>query len=137
MKGDAFPSVLDASVIRSGDIIQLFSNLVVPDTIAHDSDSIVCQAFRRFLLYIKLVGATVTPTLRYEVQFLDPWAKQWNTYQQGVFAALYFNDPTNVVNINQCFDGECMGREFRVRITGIDCTAVHYFTTSVRVEFRN
>ncbi len=137
MKGDAFPSVLDASVIRSGDIIQLFSNLVVPDTIAHDSDSVVCQAFRRFLLYIKLVGATTTPYLRYEVQFLDPWSHEWNTYFQGLFAALYFHDPTNVVNIHECFQGQCMGREFRVRITGTDCTAVNYFTTSVSVEFRN
>ncbi len=137
MKGDPYPEVMDASLIRSKDIIQLFNQFVVPDTITHDSESAVCQAFRRFLLYIKLVGATVTPTIRYEVQFLDPWAGEWNTYAQGLFAALYFHDPTNVVNVNQCFEGQCMGREFRVRITGTAATAVHYFTTSVAVEFRN
>lgn len=137
MKGEATPQLMDDSVVRSSDIIQLFDKLKVADTVPKISDGVVCQAFRRFLLYIKLLGATVTPTIRYEVQFLDPWAGEWNTYQQGVFAALYFHDPTNVVNINQCFEGQCMGREFRVKLTGTDTTSVHYFTTSVSVEFRN
>ncbi len=137
MKREATPVVMDESVVRSGEIIQLFDKLVVLDTVVKDSDGVVCQAFRRFLLYIKLVGATTTPAIRYEVQFLDRWSGEWNTYQQWVFAALYFHDPTNVVNINQCFEGQCMGREMRVRITGTAATAVHYFTTSVSVEFRN
>lgn len=137
MKGEATPQVMDQSVVRSIDVIQLFDKLVVPDTVVRDSPSVVCQAFRRFLLYIKLVGATTTPTLRYEVQFHDPWSHEWNTYRQGLFAALYYHDPTNVVNVNECFQGECMGREFRVRITGTAATGTHYFTTSVSVEFRN
>jgi hypothetical protein len=137
MKGLATPTVMDETIIRSQDIIQLFDQSVITDTITHDSDSVVCQAFKRFLIYIKLVGATVTPTLRYEIQFLDDKSRQWNTYAQGLFASLYYHDPTNVVNINECFEGECMGREFRVRITGTATTAVHYFTTSVSVEFRN
>lgn len=137
MKGDATPEVMDESVVRPGDIIQLVDNLPIPDTKVRDSDSVNCQAFRRFLLYIKLVGATTTPTLRYEVQFLEPNSAQWYTYKQGLFAALYYHDPTNVVNIQECVEGECMGREFRVRMTGTGTTAVHYFTTSVAVEFRN
>ncbi len=137
MKGEATPQVMDESVVRSGDIIQLFDKYKVVDTVARNSDGVVCQAFRRFLLYIKCVGATVTPTLRYEVQFLDRWSGEWNTLFQGLFAALYYHDPTNVVNITECFEGECMGREFRVRITGTGATGTHYFTTSVSVEFRN
>lgn len=137
MKGLATPTVMDETIIRSQDIIQLFDKLVIADTVARNSDSVVCQAFKRFLIYIKLVGATVTPTLRYEIQFLDDKSGEWNTYAQGLFAALYYHDPTNVVNTNECFEGECMGREFRVRITGTATTAVHYFTTSVSVEFRN
>jgi len=137
MKGSAFPTVFDETIIRSEEIIQLFDKLVVLDTVARNSDSVVCQAFKRFLIYIKLVGATVTPTLRYEIQFLDRWSGEWNTYAQGLFASLYYHDPTNVVNINECFEGECMGRELRVRITGTATTTTHYFTTSVSVEFRN
>ncbi len=137
MKGTATPQVMDESVVRSGEIIQLFDKLVVADTVARNSDGVVCQAFRRFLIYIKLLGATTTPTIRYEVQFLDRWTGQWCTYKQGLFASLYFHDATNVVNVNECFEGECMGREFRVRITGTDTTGTHYFTTSVGVEFRN
>lgn len=137
MKGEAFPVLMDETIIRSRDIIQLFEKLKIEDTVARNSASVVCQAFKRFLIYIKLVGATVTPTIRYEIQFLDDKSGEWNTYAQGLFASLYYHDPTNVVNINECFEGECMGREFRVRITGTATTAVHYFTTSVSVEFRN
>ncbi len=137
MKGEPRPQVMDESVVRSGEIIQLYEKLVIADTVPRDSAGIVCQAFRRFLLYIKLVGATVTPTLRFEVQFLEPWSGVWHTYDQGLFASLYYHDGANVVNVAECFEGECMGREFRVRMTGTGTTAVHYFTTSVSVEFRN
>ncbi len=137
MKGEATPQVMDESVVRSGDIIQLFDKLKVDDTVPRISDGVICQAFRRFLLYIKLKSTSTPTTIRYEVQFLDPWPGEWNTYKQGVFAALYYEDADTATAINDCFEGECMGREVRVKITGVGTTSAAYFTTSVSVEFRN
>jgi hypothetical protein len=137
MKGLATPEVMDESVVRSGDIIQLFDKFAVVDTVVHNSESVACQAFRRFLLYIKLKSTSTPTTIRYEVQFLDRWSADWMTYKQGVFAALYYEDGDTASGIDECFEGECMGRDFRVRITGIGTTGGAYFTTSASVEFRN
>jgi hypothetical protein len=137
MKGIATPRVMDESVVRSEDVIQLFDQLRVKDTVALISDPVVCQAFRRFLLYIKLKSTSTPTTIRYEVQFLDDWAGEWNTYKQGLFAALYFEDADTASGINECFEGQCMGRAIRVKLTGLDCTSAAYFVTSVSVEFRN
>lgn len=137
MKGSAVPEVMDESVIRSGEIIQLFEKLKADDTVPRISDGVVCQAFRRFLLYLFIDSTGAPTTIQYEVQFLEPWTGQWYTYKQGLFACLFYEDADTASGIYECFEGECMGRELRVKMTGVGTTAAAYFTTSVAVEFRN
>ncbi len=137
MEGNAYPEIKNEALVRSKDIIQLFEKVRVNDTVPRISDGVVCEAFRRFLLYLKIKSTGAPTTIRYEVQFLEPRSGAWCSYNQGVFAALYYEDGDTATEVNECFEGECMGREFRVKITGVGTTSVAYFVTSVSVEFRN
>ncbi|MBI2869391.1 MAG: hypothetical protein HYX96_06165 [Chloroflexi bacterium] len=137
MKGKSTPVVQDMAVVRSQDIVQLLDHLIVNNTTPRQSEAVDCAAFRRFLLYLG-IDSTSTPTdVRIEVQFLDRWTGAWHTYKQGPFASMYFEDQDTASGVYECFEGECMGRALRLKVTGSGTSGSAYFDISAAVEFRN
>lgn len=136
-KGDASPVVMDQSVIRSKDQVQLFDQKQVNVTSEIISDGVICLAFRKFKLYLDIDSTGAPTTLQVKVQFLDRWSGKWYTYKQGPFAALFWEDTDVASGVQECFEGECVGREMRVTLTGVGTTSSAYFTVSAGVEFRN
>lgn len=137
MKGSATPLVVDESIIRSKDPVQLFDDFPVIDNNAHYSESLECAAFRKFGLFLKLDSTSTPTTIRFEVEFLDRWTGQWYTYKQGVFVSLYWEDVDVASIVYESFAGDCLGRAVRLKLTGAGCTSSAYFTISAAMEFWN
>jgi len=77
-------------------------------------------------------------------EFLDRWTSHWYTYKQGLFAALFFEDLDTAGGIYECFQGMCLGRAMRVKLTGVNVAAsghvispTDYYIVSIAVDFWN
>lgn len=132
------PEKFDDSIFRSRGILQLFDQKVINDTVARLSEPLQVGGFRHFTIYIKLKSTgTDVHTIHIEPLFLEPSTGCWHTYKQGLFAALFYEDTDCATAICEVFNGDCAGRDFRVKITGVDTTSLLYFTINVAVEFWN
>lgn len=136
-KGNATPTVMDESVVRPRDPIQLFDQKKVVNTTEPISDAVPCGAFRHFTLFMGIDSTLAPTTLQIKVQFLDRWTGKWHTYKQGPFASLYYEDTDTASGIWECLQGMCAGRAMRVTLTGVGTTATAFFTVDISVEFFN
>ncbi len=137
MRGDATPVVMDQSVIRPKEPVQLLDKLVVSDTIAKSSDGVACQAFRKFGLFVFVDSTGAPTTIQFKVEFLDRWSGQWHLHAQGPFASLFYEDGDTASGLYECFVGDCLGRAMRVTVVGVGTTGSAYFTVSAAAEFWN
>lgn len=136
--------VSGSAVYRPMEPIELFQDKVINSTTPQLSDPIDCHAYRHFGLLI-YVDSTSTPDLiRFEVEFLDRWTGKWYSFKQGLFASLYYEDTDTANGIYECFQGMCLGRAIRIKITGENVAASgnelgssKYFTVSVAIELFN
>ena len=125
-------------LVRSKEIIRLFKGEVVNSTIITPiSPSILTRPFRHFLLHLDIDSTSTPTTLRVEIQFASTVTGKWHTYKQGPFASLYWEDVDTATAIQECFEGSCAGRLFRIKLTGAGVTSSAYFTVSASVEFLN
>lgn len=139
IKGDQVPVLQEGVLYRTKEALQLFHNKVVNDTVAKESDGIACAPFRKFGLYLDITftGTADTITLHIEVEFLDRRTGKWYTFKQGPFASLYYEDEDTASGICECFVGDVVGRDVRVKLTGADVSSSNYFTVSVGMDFWN
>ncbi len=137
MRGDPTPAVFDNAIIRSKDTIQVCEKRNIIDTTEWESEPIPCEAFRKFLLMVRLDSTGAPTTIQVKVKFLDRWSGEYYTYKQGLFAALFWEDTDTATAIKECFSGDCMGRSMIISLTGVGTTAAAYFTASLAVELYN
>ncbi len=137
MKGSQIPTPQEEIIYRPEDMLQLFDKVRVNDTVPRKSDSVACAPFRKFGLYVYIDSTTTPTTLQVEVEFLDRWTGMWYTHKQGPFAALFWEDGDTASGIWECFVGDVLGREMRVKLTGVGTTNAAYFDVSVAVDFWN
>ena len=132
------PVVQDGQVVRSGEILRLFKDEVINSTtISYTSPSLMIGAFRHFLLHLDIDSTSTPTTLRVEVQFGSDITKRWHTFKQDLFASLYWEDTDVASGVQECFQGLCAGRLFRIKLTGAGVDSTKYFTVSASVEFFN
>jgi len=132
------PVKVDDSIYRSRNILELFPSKVIADTIARRSEPCQVGGFRHFTVYISLKSEGVsTHTIHIEPEFMNPRNNRWHTYKQGLFAALFFEDTDCATEIHEAFNGDCAGRDFRVKVTGVGVSDANYFTATISVEFWN
>jgi hypothetical protein len=137
IKGDQVPVLQEEVLYRPKEVLQLFQNEVVADTVPRLSDGIECAPFRKFGIYV-FIDSTSTPTdLHIEVEFLDRWTGQWYTHKQGLFASLYYEDGDTASGICECFTGDVLGRAIRVKLTGSGTSAGVLFTVSIGLDLWN
>jgi hypothetical protein len=137
MQGSPEPTVIDHSIIRSKDPVQLFDKKAVTNTTEQVSDPVVCEAFRKFAIFLGINSTSTPTTLQVKIQFLDRWTGQWHTYKQGPFASFFWEDADTADGIYEMFSGDVAGRAMRVTLTGIGTSGSAYFTVDVAVEFWN
>ncbi len=144
MKGSQTPTIQEEVIYRPEDMLQLFDKHVVNSTVPRISDAVACAPFRKFGIYVYIDSTSTPDLLHVEVEFLDRWTGQWYTHKQGPFAALFWEDADTASGIYECFVGDVVGREFRVKLTGVDVaasgntlSATKYFTVSIAVDFWN
>ena len=138
-KGIATPEIQEEIIWRPKQQLQLFENEIINDTVPRLSPSEPCAPFRKFGLYafVDFDGTADTITLHIEVEFLDRWTGQWYTYKQGLFAALFYEETDTVNGIWECFQGDVLGRAFRVKLTGVGVSDANHFHVSIGVDFWN
>jgi hypothetical protein len=137
MKGSQAPTVQEESLIRTKDLIQLFDNERVNDTVERISGDVECAPFRKFGLYVFLDSTLAPTTLQVKIQFLDRWSGRWHTYKQGLFASLFWEDTDVASGVSEAFVGDVLGRAVRVTLTGVGTTGTAYFDVSVSMDFWN
>lgn len=137
MKGDSTPKLQDEVLYRPGEPIQLFDNEAVNNTTPRLSQEIACGAYRHFGLFVYIDSTSTPTTLHIEVEFLDRWTGKWHSYKQGLFASLYYEDGDTASGIYECFQGMCLGRAMRVKLTGAGTSGSAYFTTSIGLDLWN
>jgi len=139
MKGNAVPALQVDELYRPKEPIQLLENVDIKSTTPVISDPVQCAPFRKFglFVYVDFTGTADTITLHIEVEFLDRWTGKWYTHKQGLFASLYYEDTDTATGIWECFQGECLGRQMRVKLTGAGVSTSNYFTVSIGVDLWN
>ena len=138
-KGDTRPCLQEEVIYRPHDMLQLFDKELIANTTPRLSNAVPCAPFRKFGLYcdVKFDGTADTITLHIEVEFLDRWTGAWYTYKQGLFAALFYEDTDTANRIFEAFQGDVLGRDMRVKLTGIGVSAANHFHVSISVDFWN
>lgn len=139
IKGNQMPTIQEEVIWRPKDLLELFDRELINDTVPRRSDGIECAPFRKFGLYcdVEFDGTADTINLHIEVEFLDRWTSRWYTYKQGLFAALFYEDVDTKDRIFECFQGDVLGRDFRVKLTGIGVSDANHFHVSIGVDFWN
>ena len=132
------PEKQDEALVRSDEVLRLIDQEVVGALATRISRDVECGPYRRFALYLRLDSTgTDTHVVQVIVEFLDPQSMKWHQYNQGPFAALYYEDLDTATEKDDCYEGFCVGRRMRVRLVGTNTSASLYFTVSVAVEFFN
>lgn len=137
MKGDFRPCLQEEVVYRPHDMLQLFDREVIADAVPRLSQGVPCAPFRKFGLFVFLDSLAAPTTLHVEVEFLDRWTRQWYTFKQGPFAALFWEDGDTASGIWECFVGDVLGRQLRVKLTGFETIQGATFTCSIAVDLWN
>lgn len=137
LKGDHRPCLQEEVIYRPHDMLQLFDDEVINDTVPRISNAVPCAAFRKFGLFVSSLSSSTPTTIHVEVEFLDRWTGQWYTHKQGPFAALFWEDTDTTPRIYECFVGDVLGRAIRVKLTGVGTTAGATFTVSIAVDLWN
>jgi hypothetical protein len=137
MRQDPGPEPVAESMVRCKEQVRLFDKVAVVSTNPYDSKALATGPYRKFGLFV-YIDSTGAPTdIRITVEFLDKITGRWHTYKQGLFASLYYEDTDTASGLAECFQGECLGRDMRVKLTGTACTTAAYFNVDVSVELYN
>jgi len=131
------PVQQDSDVFRSQNILVLWDQLVVNDTVERYSEACQVGSFRKFALYLRVYAETTPTTLQLVPQFLEPRSGLWHDMLQGIFASLFFEDTVHNTERQYVFHGDCAGREFRLKAVGVGTASSTYFILSAAVEFYN
>ena len=138
------PVRFDDSIFRSRGILLLFDKEVINNITARLSEPCQVGGFRHFTIYVNLASTSTPDLIHIEVEFLDVHTSRWHTYKQGLFAALFYEDTDCATELLEMFNGDCAGRDFRVKLTGVNVAAsgnvlsnTKYFTANIAVEFWN
>ena len=134
MRHSAATLITPSGVARSKDIILLADQRVLNDLItSFVTDGFPSGDFRFFALYLRLKSASTPTTIQFIVQFLEPTSGLWHTYNQGIFATLFYEDTEVATEIQECYEGICLGTAMRIRAVGVGTTSSATFTTSIAV----
>lgn len=137
-QGDHVPELKDGSLYRSKDVIMLLDQVVFNNLVSSEvSDGVPCQGFRHFGLFLRIKSSGAPTDVRFIIEFYDQWAKKWYVYKQGLFASLYYEDADTATEVDECFSGDCAGRQMRVRVVATGTTSTLTFTVSAAVELWN
>lgn len=132
------PEKQDEALVRSDEVLRLIDQEVVGALATRISRDVECGPYRRFALYLRIASTgTGTHVVQVIVEFLEPQSMKWHTYNQGLFASLYYEDTVTATEKDDVYEGLCAGRRMRVRLVGTNTSASLYFTISVAVEFFN
>lgn len=125
-----------SGVKRPKDTIELLRDVVVNSTtVPIYSPLIYTVPYRHFLLFVEIVSTgTDAHTLRAVVQFSHDKRNPPYDYNQGPFAALYWEDVDTATRVYQCFSGECYGRRVGLKLVGSGVSSTLYFTVSAWLE---
>ena len=127
--------IFDETTARSEDQLRLIGQLVLDAvTTSHNSDSVICGAFRKFALHVRVLSAGAPTTVQFIVQFLNEVDGLWSTYKQGLFASLFYEDTDTATEVQECFVGDVLGRQMRVRVVGVGTDAANTFTVSAVLD---
>ena len=137
--GDQTPTIQEEVIYRTKNQLALFDEETIDSTVVRVSQGVACAPFRKFGLYVHVDfdGAADAINLKIEVEFLDRWTSLWYHYKQGLFAALFYEDTDTADGIWECFQGDVLGRAFRVKLTGIGVSTANHFHVSIGVDFWN
>lgn len=122
-------------VIRRSSLITLIDAITLDDDpTSYNSSAQAVDEWRHFLLYLD-VDSTGTPTtVRFILQFSDDEGTTWYSYLQGLFASLYYEDQDTASGIKECFSGDVVGRDLRLRAVGTGTSASNSFTITAKLE---
>lgn len=127
--------IFDSTTVRSEDQLRLINQLVLNAVVtSYDSDGILCGAFRKFALHVRVLSSGAPTTVQFIVQFLNESDGLWSTYKQGVFASLFYEDADTATEVQECFVGDVLGRQMRVRVVGTGTDAANTFTVSAVLD---
>lgn len=135
--GDQTPTIQEEVIYRPQNQLALFDEELIDDTVVRVSDGVACAPFRKFGLYVHVEfdGTADTSTLHIEVEFLERWTSLFYTYKQGLFAALFYEDTDTAAGIWECFQGDVLGRDMRVKVTGAGVSTANHYHVSIAVDF--
>ena len=143
-KGDQKPTLQEEVLYRPRDILEVFRKLKIDDTVPRLSNAVACAPFRKFGIFVGIDSTSTPDLLHVEIEFLDWWTGQWYTYKQGPFAALFWEDGDTASGIWECFVGDVLGRELRVKLTGVNVdqsdnvlSSTKYFTVTIGIDLWN
>jgi len=131
------PVLWDDSIYRSREILRVFNRQDIVDIVPKVSEPCQVHGYRHFTVYIYLDSTGEPTTIHIEPEFLNDDDGQWYSYKQGLFAALFYEDTDCAAGIYEVFNGDCVGRDIRFKITGEGTSAQAYFTIALSVEFWN
>lgn len=138
MPQDARPEQLGTGILRSKDVLRLIDEVVLnAETTTYTSKDFPCGAYRRFALFLRTLSSGTPTTVQYKVQFLNANTGLWHDYNQGPFASLYYEDGDTSTEVDDCYDGEVLGRAIRVVAVGTGTGASDTFTVSAAVDLRS
>ena len=138
MSQGAGPEAQDHSIVRTEEVVQLLDQVAVNASDPEPSRSVQSGPFRHFALFLRIKSAgTGAHIFQVIPQFLEPRSGVWHDYLEGLFASLFFEDTVHATERTYVFRGDCLGREFRVRLAGTSTTGSLYFTVSAAVELYN
>ena len=135
---DARPAEQDQAIIRSEDVIRLIDQELLNDVkTAITTRGLETGPWRHFTLYLRIKSAGTPTTVQFIVEFLEPVSGKWHIYKQDLFASFFWEDQDTATEQDECFSGDCAGRDMRLRVLGVGTTASATFTISAAVEFWN
>ena len=125
----------DSTTVRSEEQLRLINQLLLNAVVtSHNSDGILCGAFRKFALHVRVKSDGTPTTVQFIVQFLNEVDGLWSTYKQGLFASLFYEDADTATEVQECFTGDVSGRQMRVRVVGVGTDAANTFTVSAVLD---
>ena len=125
----------DSTTVRSEEQLRLINQLLLNAVVtSYNSDGILCGAFRKFALHVRVKSDGTPTTVQFIVQFLNESDGLWSTYKQGVFASLFYEDTDTATEVRECFIGDVLGRQMRICVVGTGTDAANTFMVSAVLD---
>ena len=122
--------------VRSKEPLLLLDKALVGSVTSYNSDGVHVSPYRHFVVYLRILsGGTGAQVLQVIPQFLEPESGKWHDYLEGVWASAFWEDVDTATEKDVVLHGDCVGREFRLRLVGTSTSSSLTFTVSAAVEF--